>query len=372
MWTRARCASTAESESPIASPRARRSLSQDRACSTSPRSSVISPSRNRTAGSEPRKGSESAGQDSPGSRLGLVQGAHDEVELDLGDEAEGVDVRGLLEASSAAPAQGSAELLRRRRGRGGHWASTWRARRSCALLAPPAASSSACSAKARPDRRGRCGRRRSRRCGPRAIARPATHGRSGAARRSRAQTFVMMGAGSPHVVQVARQPQARRRPPRVRRRRPVEGDAQVAELAQQLVEGDDPGLVLTVVERPGEAGVVVKVPSSAGRRVRRLRRATRRRTDGSARAAGSGPGWPSTSATTNDVRTSSSRTSSAAASSSTHTAANAGRSQPPANTLIARSAVWPAGDNRSIAPGEGSPQRAVTGQTRRGREAPTR
>ena len=74
------------------------------------------------------------------------------------------------------------------------------------------------------------------------------------------QTFGMMGARCPHVVQVGRQPQ-----PDVgllgRGRRPVEGDAQVAELAQQLVEGDDPGLVLTVVERPGEAGVVVEVTS---------------------------------------------------------------------------------------------------------------
>ena len=33
--------------------------------------------------SEPGKGSEAAGQDSPGSGLGLVQGANDKVELDL-------------------------------------------------------------------------------------------------------------------------------------------------------------------------------------------------------------------------------------------------------------------------------------------------
>ncbi len=69
-----------------------------------------------------------------------------------------------------------------------------------------------------------------------------------------------MGARCPHVVEVGCQPQ-----PDVgllgRGRRPVEGDAQVAELTQQLVEGDGPGLVLTVVERPGEAGVVVKVTS---------------------------------------------------------------------------------------------------------------
>ena len=74
------------------------------------------------------------------------------------------------------------------------------------------------------------------------------------------ETFGMMGASGPHVVHVTRQPQAD-----VglfgRLRRPVEGDAQVAELAQQLVEGDDPGLVLTVVERPGDDGVVLEMPS---------------------------------------------------------------------------------------------------------------
>ena len=43
--------------------------------------------------SEPRQGSESSGQHSPGSRLGLVQDANDKVELHLGDEAEGVDDR---------------------------------------------------------------------------------------------------------------------------------------------------------------------------------------------------------------------------------------------------------------------------------------
>ena len=60
---------------------------------------MISPSRNTNPRSEPRQGSECSGQDSPGSRLGLVQGANDEVELHLGDEAEGVDVGGLLETS---------------------------------------------------------------------------------------------------------------------------------------------------------------------------------------------------------------------------------------------------------------------------------
>ena len=40
-----------------------------------------------------------SGEDPPGSRLGLVQCAHDEVELDLGDEAEGVDIRGLFRSS---------------------------------------------------------------------------------------------------------------------------------------------------------------------------------------------------------------------------------------------------------------------------------
>ena len=73
-------------------------------------------------------------------------------------------------------------------------------------------------------------------------------------------TFGMMGGSGPHVVHVPRQPQADLGL-FGRLGRPVEGDAQVAELTVQLVEGDDPGLVLTVVERPGERAVVLEVTS---------------------------------------------------------------------------------------------------------------
>ena len=219
---------------------------------------MISPSRNRTAGPSHGRDPNASGQDSPGSRLGLVQGANDEVELHLGDEAEGVDVGGLLETSWKRGRQGPpgrldiaavAEAL------GEHLA-------GATLLG---------AAGAAPPRRGpaRPGRgsiavthvsgddRRVAGGAGSPVRRPAAGVQQALESR---QTFGMMGAGGPHVVHVSRQPQAD-----VglfgRLRRPVEGDAQVAELAEQLVEGDDPGLVLTVVERPGEDGVVLEMPS---------------------------------------------------------------------------------------------------------------
>ena len=115
--------------------------------------------------SEPRQGSECSGQHSPSSRLGLVQGADDKVELHLGDEAEGVDVGGLLETSSEALARGSAGPPRHRRGRGGTGRALggrdapgrcWRRASLVERLF---------SQREGPDRRDPCEQRRSPRCG---------------------------------------------------------------------------------------------------------------------------------------------------------------------------------------------------------------